>query len=192
MKFEGTHLLPGNRRDAWTALNDPTVLKACIPGCESLQSLGDNRFETVIITSVGPVRARLAGTLSLANVVVNESYTLEFDLRAGAAGFGRGEVQVRLHAGGSGNSLYYSADAVIGGRIAQLGSRLIEGTARKISDSFFERFAAEVAARGSQECDSRLVTSEPRPPRALRSLMRHWMTWVAGAAAVMLLLWRFS
>lgn len=149
MKLDGARLLPGKRTDVWLALNDPEVLKACIPGCEQLTANADGGYEALIVASIGPVRARLSGALGLADVIVNESYTLRFDLQGGVAGFGRGDVQVRLQDEPAGSSLHYVADAKVGGRIAQLGSRLIEGAAKKLSEEFFERFAALVASRSS-------------------------------------------
>lgn len=148
MRFDGMRLLPARRPEVWNALNDTEVLRASVPGCERLVSIGNDQFETVIVASIGPVRMRLSGTLTLADVVINESYTLRFDLQGGA-GFGRGEVRVRLQDEPTGSSLHYVADAKVGGRIAQLGSRLIEGTAKKLAESFFERFAAELADRAT-------------------------------------------
>ena len=168
MKLDGSRLLPGKRPDVWRALNDPELLKACIPGCELLTGNANESFEMRIVASVGPVRARLSGRLGMTDVIVDESYTLKFDLRGGAAGFGRGELQVRLQDEPCGSSLYYVADARVGGRIAQLGARLIEGTARRLSEEFFERFATQIALR-SEATGTLPDAMADRSPRAIRS-----------------------
>lgn len=145
MQFDGTRSLQGDRRQVWRALNDPTVLQACVPGCETFTAKDDGTYELVIVAVVGPVKSRMSGILGLKDVVMNESYTLEFEFQGGMAGFGKGALYVTLDDEPGGCLLRYSAETKVGGRIAQLGSRLIEGAAKKLSDMFFERFAQAVS-----------------------------------------------
>lgn len=147
MQFDGVLVLTRSRTEIWLALNDPEILQASIPGCERLTSIGLGRFETVVVATVGPVRARLNGVLEVADVVVHESYTLRFALQAGAAGFGEGTVRVALRDELPGSSVHYAAHALVGGKLAQLGSRLIEGSARKLAARFFESFSVALDGR---------------------------------------------
>jgi carbon monoxide dehydrogenase subunit G len=149
MQFEGTVRLACSRVEVWAALNDPDQLQAAIPGCEWLEAVGDGRFETVVIASIGPVRARLTGTLTLEDVVEPDSYTLKFALQGGASGFGQGRVRVRLLEEEGETSMHYAAESVVGGKLAQIGSRLIEGAVKKLSSAFFSQFAAGLAGRAT-------------------------------------------
>ncbi|MEJ1964669.1 MAG: carbon monoxide dehydrogenase subunit G [Gammaproteobacteria bacterium] len=189
MKFAGMQALPASPTRVWTALIDPAVLQACIPGCERLAAVEANAFETVIVASIGPVRARLDGTLSLADVVVNASYTLHFDLRAAANGFGRGAVRVRLEQQGDGCALQYEADAQIGGRIAQLGSRLIEGTAKKIADAFFARFAEQLVRSIEPAADPVPAPAMTQLPPPRPSFVGPWLAWSAGVVLLAVVIW---
>ncbi len=146
MELEATRALPADRDTVWTALNDPEVLRRCIPGCESLVQNEDGSLSAKLTTKIGPVSARFAGTVSLHDLVPPESYRLAFQGQGGVAGFAKGEAWVRLDvAEGGGTSMHYRSKAAVGGKLAQVGARLIDASARKLSDEFFERFAAEVA-----------------------------------------------
>jgi len=140
----------------WAALLDPEVLKAAVPGCEELTGSPEEGFEAVVVQKVGPVKARFSGVVTLADRVEGESLTLAGEGKGGAAGFARGEARVRLEPTEGGTLLHYEVDAKVGGKLAQLGSRIIDGFARKMADDFFARFQAavegpaEAAAEGDE------------------------------------------
>jgi carbon monoxide dehydrogenase subunit G len=145
MKMTGERLLPVTPRQAWDALNDPAMLKDCIPGCESVTMIEPLHYELVMAAKVGPVSARFKGRLTQSDVVEPESYTIQFDGQGGAAGFGKGTAAVRLSPAEGGTRLDYDVTAQIGGKLAQIGSRLVDASARQLADDFFVWVAAEVA-----------------------------------------------
>ena len=145
MEMSGTRLIAAQPQAVWEALNDPQVLEACIPGCESFTRESDGNWRAVVAAKVGPVSARFTGTMEMADVVAPTSYTLRFKGQGGAAGFAQGEARVALAPAPAGTSLAYTARAQVGGKLAQIGSRLIDGAAAKLADDFFGRFAARFA-----------------------------------------------
>jgi len=145
MEMTGSQRIALPQQRVWDALNDPEVLKACIPGCESVEKTGENEYRVAMTAAVGPVKARFNGKLALSNVNPPQSYTLAFEGSGGAAGFGKGTSEVTLVPEGSETVLNYSAKASVGGKLAQVGSRLIDGVARKMAEDFFARFNATVA-----------------------------------------------
>lgn len=146
MELKNSRLLPVDRETAWKALNDPEKLRAAIAGCESIVPTGENEYEAAMTAAIGPVKAKFKGRLKLSDVVAPESYTLAFDGQGGPAGFGKGTARVTLTPEGAGTRLDYAVQAQVGGKIAQVGQRLIDGAARKMADDFFERFGAALAA----------------------------------------------
>lgn len=146
MDMEGNRALAVTQQQAWDALNDPEVLKTCIPGCDKVQPTGDNQYAVGVAVKIGPVSAKFNGKITLSEVVPPESYTITFDGSGGAAGFGKGVSQVRLtpQANGPGCLLEYKVQAQVGGKIAQLGQRLIDGVAKSMAEDFFKRFDAEM------------------------------------------------
>jgi carbon monoxide dehydrogenase subunit G len=172
MQMTGRRVLPVPPREAWDALNDPAMLKACIPGCESIVQVEPDRYELVMSAKVGPVSARFKGRLERSDVVEPESYTIRFDGQGGAAGFGKGTANVRLAPVDEGTGLEYDVHAQIGGKLAQIGSRLVDGAARKIADDFFagfearlrERVAGEPAAAGEAAPAPGAATAAPPAP----------------------------
>jgi carbon monoxide dehydrogenase subunit G len=148
MNLQGERTIPATPETTWAALNDPDTLKACITGCESLERVGDDEYLATIAMRVGPVNARFKGRLKLQNVVAPSSYTIAFDGQGGAAGFGKGSADVHLSPDSGGTRLAYAAKAQIGGKLAQVGSRLIDGAAAKITDDFFKAFESRVSAAG--------------------------------------------
>jgi len=151
MELQGDRLIPAPVATTWAALNDPETLKACIAGCESLERTGDDAYVAVVALKVGPVSARFKGNLKMTNVVPPTGYTINFDGQGGVAGFGRGSADVRLAAeGDAATRLSYSARAQVGGKMAQIGSRLIDATAGKITDDFFKAFEAYLRAQAPQ------------------------------------------
>jgi len=146
MEMSSTRVIGASPDSVWEALNDPEALKACIPGCESFTRESDTRWRAVVAAKVGPVSARFTGAIELADVVAPTRYTLRFQGQGGAAGFANGEARIELSpAAGGQTSLAYTASAQVGGKLAQIGSRLIDGVAARMADEFFERFAARFA-----------------------------------------------
>ncbi|MCO5099740.1 MAG: carbon monoxide dehydrogenase subunit G [Burkholderiaceae bacterium] len=162
MNLQGERLIPATPEATWAALNDPETLAACIAGCESLERVADDEYLATIAMRIGPVNARFKGRLKLQNVVAPSSYTLAFDGQGGAAGFGKGSANVRLSPDPEGTRLGYDAKAQIGGKLAQVGSRLIDGAAAKIADDFFTAFAARLSAT-TRAVDETIV-GEPGAP----------------------------
>ncbi|MBE7420331.1 MAG: carbon monoxide dehydrogenase subunit G [Ideonella sp.] len=148
MQLTNQQTLPVNQQQAWEALNDVTLLQAAIPGCESITATGENQYELAITAAVGPVKARFKGKLQLEELVPPTSYTMRFEGQGGAAGHGKGSAQVRLEAVGANETvLHYSANASVGGKLAQIGSRLIDMAAQKMAGDFFDTFNAKLAER---------------------------------------------
>ena len=141
MELSSQQPLPIAPAQAWEALNDIELLKQAIPGCESITETGENAYELLVAAAIGPVKAKFKGKLQLLDVVPPESYTMRFDGQGGAAGFGKGNAKVRLEAAADGTAiLHYVVDAQVGGKIAQIGSRLVEMAAQKMAQDFFANF----------------------------------------------------
>jgi carbon monoxide dehydrogenase subunit G len=145
MEVTGEQLIPASQQTTWDALNDLEVLKACIPGCETIVPCADNEFDVVLTAKVGPVSAKFKGKLTLLDLNPPNAYTLSFEGQGGVAGFAKGGAQVQLSPEGEATRLNYSAKANVGGKLAQIGSRLIDGTARKLADQFFTAFKKHVS-----------------------------------------------
>lgn len=148
MELTGDYHIPAPRETVWAALNNPEILKACIPGCEELNKTSDTEFVARVVAKIGPVKAGFNGKVTLSDLDPPAGYTISGEGQGGAAGFAKGGAKVRLEPaeGGAATVLHYAADAQIGGKLAQIGSRLVEGTARKLADEFFAAFAAQAAA----------------------------------------------
>ncbi|MEM7506425.1 MAG: carbon monoxide dehydrogenase subunit G [Pseudomonadota bacterium] len=144
MEMSGERLIGAPRADVWEALNDPEVLKACIPGCQEMERAGDNGFTATVKQKVGPVSATFKGQVELSNIVPGESYTISGEGKGGAAGFAKGGADVALADTDGGTMLTYKVDAKVGGKLAQLGGRLIDGFAKKMADQFFSNFQTTV------------------------------------------------
>jgi carbon monoxide dehydrogenase subunit G len=150
VELRGERLLTADRATAWAALNDTEILKQCVPGCESITATGENQFEIVMTAAVGPVKARFKGKLALADIDPPNAYTMKFEASGGQTGFVRGEARVALaEESASRTKLTYVANAHIGGKLAQVGSRLIDAAAGATADKFFEAFGAQLAARAA-------------------------------------------
>ena len=144
MTMNGEVQLAAPREAVWTKLNDPDVLKACIPGCESLDRLGENEFQAVATNKVGPVKARFKGKVRLTDLDPPNGYKISGEGDGGIAGFAKGGAVVKLTEKDGGTLLTYNVEAQIGGKLAQLGQRLVNGAAKKLADDFFTKFAAAV------------------------------------------------
>ena len=145
LNMTGEYALPLARKEVWKALNDPDMLRRCIPGCESLEKLSDTEFLAVARLEVGPVKARFKGRVKLEDMMPPESYKIVGEGEGGVAGFAKGNAAVTLVEAPEGTKLVYKAEATVGGKIAQLGQRLLAGTAKKIADRFFANFAKALA-----------------------------------------------
>lgn len=165
MEIHGEQILTVPRAEVWRALNDPAVLQRCLPGCDTFEADGDNRYRVAMQAAVGPVRARFAGKLQLSDIVAPGSYSLSFEGSGGVAGFGKGTARVTLDDAAGGTRLRYSAQAQVGGRLAQVGARLIDGVTRRMADDFFTRFARELNAveQGAATADSPVAAAVPAP-----------------------------
>ena len=181
MEMTGEQLIPVSQAEVWRGLNDPEVLKACIVGCESIEKVSDNEYRVVIVAAIGPVKAKFNGKLLLSDLNPPNSYSLSFEGSGGAAGFGKGGAKVSLKTEGSGTRLTYSANASVGGKLAQVGSRLIDGVARKMADDFFAAFNAKLAGTSGKPED---VTV---PVGGKRKIHPAW--WVSGALLLALLVY---
>jgi carbon monoxide dehydrogenase subunit G len=144
MDIIGQQVIPASREVVWTALNDPVVLKACLPGCESVEQISPDAFQVVIKTAIGPLRARFEGSLKITEALPPESCVMHFEGQGGAVGFGKGTSVVRLRETADGTELSYEAKAQIGGKLAQVGSRLIDSVAKKMADDFFKAFRQQL------------------------------------------------
>ena len=150
MDQSGEYRIPAGRAEVWRALNDPNTLKRCIDGCQSMEMRSDGGFDALVKARVGPVRAVFNAALDLTDINPPESYTINIAVKGGPAGFARGSAAVALAPEGEETMLRYTARANIGGKLAQIGSRLIDGAARKMADDFFKAFHAEMSGRQRQ------------------------------------------
>lgn len=154
MELKGQRRLAAARTVAWQALNDIEMLKSSVPGCESFAVAGENRYEVVMNAAVGPVRSRFKGLVQLVDLDPPNGYTMKFDASGGAAGFARGEVKVSLtEAAPDASDLAYASSVQVGGKLAQVGSRLIDAAAAAMADRFFEAFDARLRARARAELE---------------------------------------
>lgn len=147
----GEYRIPATREAVWAALNDAEVLKQCIPGCDSLDWLSDHEIEAVVTARVGPVKARFKGRVTLSDLDPPSGYTISGEGQGGAAGFARGSARVTLAEDGGGTLLSYSVTASVGGKLAQIGARLIDSAAKKMANDFFAAFAAIAGGEGDAE-----------------------------------------
>ena len=163
MDFSGRYLIPASPDTVWAALNDAEILKGCIPGCERMEKTDPTHFQAAATLKIGPVKATFKGNVALENLDPPHRATLKGEGQGGVAGFAKGEAEITLTPEDGGTVLAYTAKANIGGKLAQIGQRLIDGAARQIADDFFARFGAAVAAG--------TVAAGPTGDVALDSLM---------------------
>jgi len=191
MKLESTRTIPADPETVWNHLVDVDVLKQSIPGCQSMEEIGENEYALTMKSKVGPVSATFKGALSLRDIVPGESYTLHFEGQGGAAGFAKGSADVRLEPADAGTNLIYSVDAKIGGKIAQLGQRLVDGAARKTADDFFTPFE-QVVAPGAEEGESETGEQAATEKKQAAEGATGGNTWLwigAGIVVLIILVW---
>lgn len=148
MKLSGSQTIPAARSVVWAGLNDPSILKQCIPGCESIDATGPNNFTAKVVAKIGPVRASFTGAVTLSGIIAPVSYRISGQGQGGLAGFASGGASIKLtEVGPSETLMEYDVDAQIGGKMAMLGSRLINSTAHSLSGQFFDKFASLMKAQ---------------------------------------------
>jgi len=149
MDFAGRYVVPAPPETVWAAINDPEILKVCIPGCQSMTKTDPTHFEAAVVLKIGPVKATFRGKVGLEDLDPPRRCVLKGEGQGGVAGFARGEAEVLLEAEGDGTVLSYTAKANVGGKLAQIGQRLVDGAARQLADEFFAKFAATVRGPGT-------------------------------------------
>ncbi len=157
MDMQGSRQLAVTQQQAWDALNDPAVLKACIPGCDKVEATGENQYAIGMALKIGPVSAKFKGKITLSEIKPPASYKLSFDGQGGVAGFGKGSAAVTLTPNDQGCELSYTVHASVGGKIAQLGQRLIDGAAKSMAEDFFKRFDEEMQRQHPESYAAKVV-----------------------------------
>ena len=165
MEMTGEVRIPANRQQVWDALNDADVLRACIPGCDELVKSADDAFSATVTIKVGPVKAKFEGAVTLSDIDPPNGYVISGEGKGGAVGFAKGSANVRLADDGDETVLSYTVDASVGGKLAQLGSRLIDATARKLAGEFFTCFSEQVSA-AAPAAETAADTAEAAEPEA--------------------------
>src|SRR6476661_244246 len=189
MELSNTRTVPLPRAVVWNALNDPAVLKDCLPGCESLEADGEHAWRVVMAARVGPVSARFNGRMSMADIREPESYTLQFDGQGGAAGFARGDARVTLKPlADDQTEMSYVAKAQIGGKLAQIGSRLVDGAAAKMADDFFARFVTRAAGPAASTAAADVVPADDTVTPIAPAGGSPWIRYVAIVAIAVVLI----
>ena len=169
MEMTGEFRIPAPRQRVWEGLNDPEVLKQCIPGCQALEKVSDTEFNGKVIASVGPVRAAFGGKVTLSDLDPPQGYTISGEGSGGVAGFAKGGAKVNLAEDGAATILSYAVQAQVGGKLAQVGSRLIDGVARKMASDFFGHFAAVMAPE--QPVPAAAAVMGPEQPASAPAMM---------------------
>ncbi|MEQ8249056.1 MAG: carbon monoxide dehydrogenase subunit G [Alphaproteobacteria bacterium] len=194
MDMKGEYRIPAAKQVVWEALNDPEILKACIPGCETIDKTSETEMTATVKAKVGPVSARFKGKVTLSDLNPPSSYRISGEGQGGPAGFGKGGATVTLEEDGGDTVLRYEANAQVGGKLAQIGARLVDGAAKKIADEFFSNFAAHVggaAAAGAAPAAAPAGGETPGPALAVNhetaekpSKTISTATWIVGLVAV--------
>lgn len=193
MEIKGEYKIAAPREKVFAALNDPAVLQACIPGCESLEKTSDTEMKAKVRLRIGPVSATFTGKVTLSDIDPPNGYKISGEGQGGVAGFAKGGAVVALRDDGGATVLDYNVDAQVGGKIAQVGARLIEGTARKLSDEFFGKFASmvgsppEAAVAGTSSTAEATSPPAAPPSAAAQRGFRHWLVIGVGAAVLIVI-----
>ena len=190
MEIKGEYRIAASREKVFAALNDAAILQACIPGCESLEKTSDTEMKAKVRMRIGPVSASFTGKVTLSDLDPPNGYKISGEGQGGAAGFAKGGAVVTLKEDGADTVLNYNVDAQVGGKIAQVGARLIDGTARKLADEFFSKFTATVGgpppAEAATETPAAAATPAPAASAAAQRGYRHWIVIGVGAAVLIL------
>ncbi len=188
MDMQGSRQLAITQQQAWTALNDPAVLKTCIPGCDKVEATGENQYAIGMSLKIGPVSAKFSGKITLTDIMPPESYKLSFEGQGGPAGFGKGSAAVKLTPNADGCDLSYTANASVGGKIAQLGQRLIDGAAKSMAEDFFKRFDNEMQRQHPEAYAAKMVMGDVSTQpggQGVTTAIPIWV-WAVGAAVVLI------
>jgi carbon monoxide dehydrogenase subunit G len=181
MEMSGERQIPAPPEVVWKGLNDPNVLKQSIPGCEEIEKVSDTEFTAKVVAKIGPVKARFGGKVTLSDLNPPRSYKISGEGQGGAAGFAKGGAEVELEPGENGGTLMrYKVNAQIGGKMAQIGARLIDGTARKLADQFFDTFVKTVSDGDRLPSGEHEPTAAPSLPPAM------WIPALVGAVGILL------
>ena len=191
MEMQGSRQLAITQQQAWDALNDPVVLKTSIPGCDKVEPTGENQYSIGMALKIGPVAAKFTGKIALSDINPPQSYTISFEGQGGPAGFGKGSAKVQLTPNGRGTELGYSVQASVGGKIAQLGQRLVDGAAKSIAEDFFKRFDDAMqqrhpeayAAQAQADAIAGVVVAPVAVPSGGPLGLPLW-AWITGAVAL--------
>jgi hypothetical protein len=183
MQMSGEYRIEASRDAVWAALNDPQVLKQAIPGCQEIDKISDTEFAAQVKVKVGPVSAKFDGKVTFTDLDPPNGYTISGQGKGGPAGFAKGGAKVRLEADGAATILHYEVNAQVGGKLAQIGSRLIDATAKKMAGDFFAAFA-EVVGGGAPEETVEETAPPPAPPTGVRPL--YWVLGLIAAVAILL------
>lgn len=186
MQQSGEYRIGAPVSAVWQALNDPDVLARCIDGCQSMERTGDNAFRANVRARIGPVSALFAAEVAMADVVPPRSYTLQASVKGGPAGFGKGTAKVALSEDGAGTLLRYDVDGSVGGKLAQVGQRLIDGAARKMADDFFAKFGEIVAPGAVEAAPAEAAAAETRRVAPVTIIVAVAAAAAAVAAAILL------
>jgi uncharacterized protein len=165
MKMSGEEVIPATREAVWKALNDPEVLKQAIPGCQEITKASDTDLEAKVVLKIGPVKATFTGMVQLSDLNPPESYRISGEGKGGVAGFAKGGANVRLEEVPEGTKLFYDVDAQVGGKLASLGSRLIDSTARSLASQFFVKFAALASDKEGEAPEAGSVPDAAKPAK---------------------------
>jgi uncharacterized protein len=198
MEMTGEQRLPAPREVVWAALNDPEVLKRCIPGCEEIERVSDTEMTAKVAARVGPVSAKFSGAVTLSDLDPPNGYTISGEGKGGVAGFAKGGAKVRLEPDGEGTLLRYEVTASVGGKLAQIGARLIDATAKKMAEDFFGRFSVAVSEKtGAAPAPAEAIAASPPQTPSLGTMLGGVgaprsglspMTWVSLVVVVVLLI----
>ncbi|MBI1181949.1 MAG: carbon monoxide dehydrogenase [Alphaproteobacteria bacterium] len=169
MDISGEYRIPAPRPQVWEALNDPDVLGQCIPGCESIEKTSDTEMNAVVQAKVGPVSAKFSGAVTLEDMDPPNGYTIRGEGKGGVAGFAKGTARVDLADEGDATLLTYKVDATVGGKLAQVGARLVGSTVRKMADEFFGRFSEIVGGAGEASAPAAEPAAAPEAPPSSRA-----------------------
>ena len=191
MQMQGSRQLSVTAQQAWDALNDPEILKQCIPGCQKFELESDNVYQTAAAIKIGPVSAKFTGKVELTDIQPPKSYSLNFEAQGGVAGHGKGVSHVELVENDQGVELRYTVESQVGGKLAQLGQRLIDGAAKSMADDFFKRFEKALGEKTAAETGEQTTATSPTTEQAASAAtastpasgVPRWL-WIAIAAAV--------
>jgi hypothetical protein len=193
MDMTGEYRIPAPRETVWRALNDPEVLKQCIPGCETLDKKSDTEYSATVTAKVGPVKAKFGGNVTMSDLDPPNGYTISGEGSGGAAGFAKGGAKVSLKEDAGATVLSYTVNATVGGKLAQIGSRLIDSTAKKMANDFFAKFAEVVGGAPAEAAPAAAPAPAPAEPSPEPKRGLPAAVWVIGVIVILaLLMWVFQ